>query len=91
LEGLGKTPNRLNTMKSISCQELGGACEETFRGETFDEVASQTQLHAQEMIAINDQPHIQAMADMMAIIERGEVDQWINTKMEMFALLPDED
>jgi len=43
------------------------------------------------MIAINDQPHIQAMADMMAIIERGEVDQWINTKMEMFALLPDED
>jgi len=77
-------------MKTISCLELGGCCEETFRGETFEEVANQSQLHAQEMMAINDPAHMQAMAEMMAIMERGEVDQWMKAKMEMFALLPDE-
>ncbi len=77
-------------MKTISCMELGGCCEEKFRGETFEEVANQSQLHAQEMMAINDQPHMQAMAEMMAIMERGEVDQWMKAKMEMFALLPNE-
>ena len=77
-------------MKTISCLELGGCCEATFRGETFEEVANQSQLHAQEMMAIKDQPHMQAMAEMMAIIERGEVDYWLKTKMELFALLPNE-
>jgi len=77
-------------MKTISCKELGGACSQPFRGSTFEEVASQSQQHGAEMVALADQPHHDAMAEMMTILESGHVDEWMNAKMELFELLPDD-
>ena len=61
-----------------------------FRGSTFEEVASQSQQHGAEMFASADQPHLDAMAEMMTILESGHVDEWMNAKMELFELLPDD-
>ena len=77
-------------MKTISCKELGGACGQEFRGSTFKEVASQSQQHGAEMVALADQPHLDAMAEMMTILESGHVEEWMNAKMELFELLPDD-
>ena len=77
-------------MKTISCKELGGACSQAFRGSTFEEVASQSQQHGAEMVALADQPHLDAIAEMMTILESGHVDEWMNAKMELFELLPDD-
>ena len=77
-------------MKTISCKELGGACSQAFRGSTFEEVASQSQQHGAEMVALADQPHLDAMSEMMPILESGHVEEWMNAKMELFELLPDD-
>ena len=78
-------------MKSISCRELGGACDMVFRGRSFEEVAEQSQIHGAQMKDAADPEHMQAMDDMMAILESGKVDEWITAKMDFFELLPDED
>jgi len=77
-------------MKTISCLELGGACSQAFRGSSFEEVASQSQQHGAEMAAMADQPHLDAMSEMMIILESGHVQEWMDAKMELFALLPDD-
>jgi predicted small metal-binding protein len=77
-------------MKTISCKELGGACSHAFRGSTFEEVANQSQQHGAEMVALADQPHLDAMSEMMTILESGHVEEWMNAKMELFELLPDD-
>jgi len=85
-----KNPLDFCPMKTISCQELGGACGQAFRGSTFEEVAAQSQQHGAEMVEIADQPHLAAMAEMMTILESGHVQEWMNAKMELFELLPDD-
>lgn len=77
-------------MKTISCRELGGACDLEFRGKDFEEVAAQSHQHGQEMQAIGDQPHLEAMAEMLKILESGQVESWLRAKMELFELLPEE-
>ncbi len=37
-----------------------------------------------------DQPHLDAMSEMMTILESGHVEEWMNAKMELFELLPDD-
>ncbi len=37
-----------------------------------------------------DQPHLDAMSEMMIILESGHVQEWMDAKMEFFALLPDD-
>jgi hypothetical protein len=77
-------------MKSISCKELGGACELVFRGRSFEDVAELSQAHGQEMIAIADGPHLDAIAEMTRILEAGEVESWLQAKMDLFELLPED-
>ena len=62
-----------------------------FRGRSFEEVAEQSQIHGSQMKDAADPEHMQAMDDMMAILESGKVDAWITAKMDFFELLPDED
>jgi hypothetical protein len=35
-------------MKSMTCTQLGGACEQVFSGETFDNSAAQSQQHGKK-------------------------------------------
>jgi hypothetical protein len=42
------------------------------------------------MAAMADQPHLDAMSEMMIILESGHVQEWMDAKMELFALLPDD-
>lgn len=44
----------------MTCNQLGGACERVFSGETFDALAAKSQQHGKEMYAANDGPHMSA-------------------------------
>jgi hypothetical protein len=48
-------------MKTITCNELAGACDKEIHAETFDEVAEMSKKHAMEMFEQGDQAHIEAM------------------------------
>jgi predicted small metal-binding protein len=74
-------------MKSMKCNQLGGACEQIFSGETFDELASQSQQHGKEMFGANDGPHMEAMSKMMELMKSGEMDAWMAARKAEFEAL----
>ena len=74
-------------MKSMTCIQLGGACEEVFSGETFDDVAAQSQQHGKEMYGANDGPHMAAMGQMMELMSAGEMDSWMAARKAEFDAL----
>jgi hypothetical protein len=74
-------------MKSMTCIQLGGACEHVFSGETFDELAAQSQQHGKVMFGANDGPHIAAMGAMMELIKSGEMDSWMAARKAEFEAL----
>jgi predicted small metal-binding protein len=71
-------------MKSMTCSQLGGACELELFGETFSEIAQQSQSHGKEMFAQNDQAHIEAMNKMMEIMNSGQMNAWMKEKENLF-------
>ena len=74
-------------MKSMTCMQLGGACEEIFSGETFDDLAAQSQQHGKEMFGANDGPHMEAMSKMMEIMKAGDMDSWMAARRADFEAL----
>jgi hypothetical protein len=45
-------------MKTMTCKHLGGACDQTFTANTFDEIAALSKKHGMEMFQKGDAPHI---------------------------------
>jgi hypothetical protein len=74
-------------MKSMTCIQLGGACKQIFSGETFDELAAQSQQHGKEMFSANDGPHMAAMGAMMELMKSGEMDSWMADRKAEFEAL----
>jgi hypothetical protein len=74
-------------MKSMTCNQLGGACEQIFSGETFDDLAAQSQQHGKEMYGANDAPHMAAMGMMMELMKSGQMDSWMAARKAEFEAL----
>lgn len=75
-------------MKTMTCLQLGGACDLAITGETFEEVARMSQNHGTEMFAANDPSHMEAMNKMMEIMNLGGMDLWMNERRAEFDRLP---
>jgi hypothetical protein len=74
-------------MKSMTCNQLGGACEVIFSGETFEELAAQSQQHGKEMFGASDAAHMEAMSAMMELMKSGEMDSWMAARRAEFEAL----
>jgi hypothetical protein len=71
-------------MKSMTCLELGGACSEVFQAQTFEEIAQLSQQHGQQMAQQSDGPHLEAMQEMMTLMNQGGFDAWFAQKQGIF-------
>ena len=71
----------------MTCKQLGGACEQVFSGETFDDIAAQSQQHGKEMFGVNDAPHMEAMSKMMELMNSGQMDAWMVARKAEFEAL----
>lgn len=79
-------------MKTMTCKQLGGACEQTFRAATFDELALLVSKHAREMVQLGDAAHIEAMNVMRSKMTSPEAAQaWMNEKRSAFDVLPSDE
>lgn len=77
-------------MKTMSCKQLGGACDHNFHADTFDEIAEQSKKHAMEMFSAGDEAHLMAMNGMQKLMQSSEaMTQWMDNKIEEFDALPD--
>jgi shikimate kinase len=76
-------------MKSMTCKELGGACDLVFQAETFEEIAELSKKHGTEMFHKKDKDHLQAMSKMQELMQSaGGMQQWFQERKNAFALLP---
>lgn len=65
-------------MKTMTCLQLGGACEKEFHAETFAEMAELSKKHAMEMFQQGDQAHLDAMKKMQSMMKTPEdMQQWM--------------
>lgn len=55
-------------MKTMTCKQLGGACDKEFNAETFEEMAKLSKRHGMEMFQKRDEAHLNAMKQMQGLI-----------------------
>ena len=77
-------------MKTMTCKQLGGACDKEFHAETFEEMAELSKQHGMKMFRKGDEPHLKAMSEMQKLMETpGAMDKWYQNKRKEFEALPD--
>ncbi len=80
-----------DTMKTMTCKQLGGACDVTFQAETFEEMVSLSKAHGMEMFQKQDQEHLAVMAQMQAMMQKeGAMETWFAAKRAEFEAWPDD-
>jgi len=78
-------------MKTMTCKQLGGACELEFHANTFEEMAEISKAHGSEMFQKGDSEHIIAMNEMMELMESPQaMNAWFESKKKQFDQLPEE-
>ncbi len=78
-------------MKTMSCKQLGGACDLTFSGETFEEMVEQSKQHGMEMFQSQDPDHLAVMAQMAELMQKPEeMQKWFDGKRAEFEAQPDD-
>ena len=78
-------------MKTMTCRQLGGACDEAFQAETFEEMAELSKEHATEMFRQGDQDHLSAAEKMQALMQNpAAMQEWFQSRREEFDNLPEE-
>lgn len=76
-------------MKSMTCNQLGGACDLEFQANTFEEIAEMSKNHGMEMFQKNDEPHLKAMNEMQERMKSpDDMKDWFEGKSKEFDELP---
>lgn len=69
-------------MKTMTCKQLGGACDMAFHAITFERMAGLSQEHGRAMFEQNDIPHLEAMQNMAERTQDSiSMKQWMNGKI----------
>lgn len=78
-------------MKTMTCNQLGGACDKKFRANTFDEMAELSKKHGMEMYQSGDEKHLNAMNEMQKLMQSPNAMQaWFENKRKEFDALPED-
>lgn len=78
-------------MKTMTCKQLGGACDLAFQANTFEELAEMSQKHGMEMFQKQDQAHLEALGKMSERMQSPQaMTQWMEARRKEFDALPDE-
>ena len=56
-------------MKTMTFNQLGGACDEKFTANTFNEIADMSKRHGMEMFQQGDEAHLEAMSKMKTLMQ----------------------
>ncbi len=76
-------------MKTMTCNQLGGACNQTFTAETFEEIAALSKKHGIEMFQKKDMAHLEAMKRMKTLMDKpNAMENWYAEKKQLFNTLP---
>lgn len=84
-------PNQKHSkMKTMTCKQLGGACEQPLSANTFDEIAMMASKHGREMVQQGDAAHLEAMNEMRSKMTSPDaINAWMDEKRKAFDAAPD--
>lgn len=72
-------------MKTMTCKQLGGACEMQFHANTFEEMAEMSKRHGMEMLQKGDDAHLKAMKKMQELMQSQEsMKTWFEDRKKAF-------
>jgi len=72
-------------MKTMTCAQLGGACDKEFRAERYNEIAEMSKKHGMETFQKKDAAHLEAMNKMQELMKKpGEMEKWFESKRKEF-------
>ena len=72
-------------MKTMTCKQLGGACEKEFSANTFEEMAELSKNHGMEMFQKKDKPHLEAMNEMQELMKSPDaLKNWMDDVRKQF-------
>ena len=75
-------------MKTMTCKQLGGACNLEFKANTFEEMAELSKNHGMEMFQKGDSAHLEAMNAMRELMKSPEdMKKWFDQKRAEFDAL----
>ncbi len=78
-------------MKTMTCKQMGGACDEKFSANTFEEMAELSKQHGMEMFQKGDEAHLKIMAEMKDVMQTpGAMEAYMAEKRKLFADHPDD-
>lgn len=76
-------------MKTMTCKQLGGACDLEFQANTFEEMAEMSKQHGMEMYQKKDEAHLKAMGEMQELMKSPDaMNEWFENKRKEFEALP---
>ena len=77
-------------MKTMNCNQLGGACDLEFNANTFEEMAELSKQHGMKMHQEQDAAHLEAMQAMGKLMQSPEdMKNWFESKRQEFESLPE--
>ena len=77
-------------MKTMTCKQLGGACDMPFHATTFEEIAEQSKKHGMQMFKAGDKEHLEAMNKTQELMRTpNAMAKWFENKKKEFENLPD--
>jgi len=78
-------------MKTMTCKQLGGACDTLFHANTFEEMAEMSKKHGSEKFQLGDEQHLKAMNKMMELMKSPvTMNEWFKSKRKEFDSQPEE-
>lgn len=78
-------------MKTMTCRQLGGPCDQPHHGNTADDVINAQNQHLRQAVANGDTTHQPALTDMKGRWKRPVSGlKWYRQAKKDFAALPDE-
>jgi len=79
-------------MKTMTCKQLGGACDIKLQAETFGQILELSMQHGLEMMQQNDEAHMKAIQNMKEIMQNPvTMNEWLAMKKAEFDALPDDE
>ena len=77
-------------MKTMTCKQLGGACDTAFQANSFAEMAELSKKHGMEMFQKGDKDHLEAMNEMIELMSTPDaMATWFKNKRKEYDDLPE--
>ena len=78
-------------MKTMTCKQLGGACDMKFQANTFEEMAQLSKEHGMQMFQQQDEDHLKIIQEMTVLMQDpAAMQKWFENKRQEFEALSED-